>query len=264
VLDCDVEAPDAHLFLRPQIQQTRDIDKNIPEIDPALCTYCGQCADACQFNAISILNSPLMPQPRIMVFSDLCHDCGVCAFVCPEHAIHDQPEKIGEIHQGTVTPSLQFAEGLLGIGQPSAAPLINALKQTIEGTIPIPDVVILDAPPGTSCPVVETIRDADLVLLVTEPTPFGMHDLNLMVNLLQQMQKPAAVIVNRDGLGNQTIEDRIQALPYPVIGRLPYSRAFAEVIAGGELLVRQNTAIQDTFRQLVSAVRAKLTLEVSP
>jgi MinD superfamily P-loop ATPase len=253
-LDCDVEAPDAYLFLKPVINHTLQVDKRIPTIDPLKCTYCGICAAACQFHAISILNHALMPQPRALVFPDLCHDCGVCAYVCPENAISEKPQRMGELNFGAVTETLQFAAGQLDIGQPTAAPIIHALKTNERLDQSDFDILVHDAPPGTSCSVVETIRDADFILLVTEPTPFGIHDLGLMVQLVQEMNKPAAIIINRDGIGTERLNAQIAEMAYPVIFRLPFRQEFARVISNGELLVEHFPEVSHQFETLSTAI----------
>lgn len=253
-MDCDVEAPDAHLFLKPVFDHTLVVKKNIPVIDPLKCTYCGKCAAACQFNAISILNNPLMPQPRALVFQDLCHDCGVCSLVCPEYAITEVSQRVGELHFDAGKNSLEFSEGQLDIGQPSAAPVIQSLKTENALKERDFDIIIYDAPPGTSCAVVETIRDADLILLVTEPTPFGIHDLNLMVQLVQNMNKPAAIIINRAGISNNQQTAQIENMGYPVIYQLPYQLQFASTIAGGELLITHFPEIARQFFDLATFI----------
>ena len=198
-LDCDVEAPNAHLFLGPVFDQRRDVDILIPQVDENLCTGCGRCAEVCEFHAIVVLGG------KTLVFPELCHGCGSCTLECPEKAISEIPQTLGILERGPANSQINFARGLLNVGEPMAVPIISQLK---KWQIPSPEeIVILDSSPGTSCPVVESICGADFVILVTEPTPFGLHDLKLAVYLTKELGIPAGVIVNRDGVGDKKVDD---------------------------------------------------------
>ena len=228
-LDCDVEAPNAHLFLKPKIQQERTSDLLIPEIDEAKCTYCGVCARVCQYNAIAVVGN------QVMVFPQLCHACGSCTLNCPEDAIHEVPHTIGRLFRGSAVGNLDFYQGVLNVGEPMAVPIIHQLKRW-----PGRDndrVMILDSPPGASCPVVSTMQGADYVLLVTEPTPFGLHDLRLAVQVAKALRIPLGVFINRDGMGDDGVENFCREEGLPVLMRVPYRREFAEGIARGQNLL---------------------------
>ncbi len=189
-LDCDVEAPNAHLFLQPAFENQHEVSLLIPLVDEAKCTHCGKCAEVCQYHAIAVLGQ------KTLVFPQLCHGCGSCTALCPEKAITEAPDRMGVIEGGPAAGGISFTRGVLDVGEPMAVPVIRQLK---KWAIPQPgQLVIRDAPPGTSCPVVETVRGSDYLLLVTEPTPFGLHDLHLAVQVAKELGIPAGVIVNRE------------------------------------------------------------------
>lgn len=222
-LDCDVEEPNGHLFLKPTIESSESVGIPVPAIDAARCIACGKCAEACEFNAIAMLKKPL-------VFPELCHGCGACTLVCPVGAIRENPRAIGVAETGRAG-SIRFAQGRLNVGEPMAPPLIRAVKARR-----LPDAVALyDSPPGTSCPVVATVRGADFVVLVTEPTPFGLHDLTLAVATLRPLGRPLGVVVNRAD-DDRRVQEYCQAENLPVLAELPDDRRVAEIYARGELL----------------------------
>lgn len=222
-LDCDVEEPNGHLFLKPGIEFTETVGIPVPAVDAAKCTACGKCAEVCEFNAIAMLKKPL-------VFPEMCHGCGACALVCPVGAIRETPRSIGVVESGHAG-DIAFAQGRLNVGEPMSPPLIRAVKTRRN-----PEAVALfDAPPGTSCPVVATVRGADFVVLVTEPTPFGLHDLQLAVGTLRPLGRPLGVVVNRAD-EDRRVQDYCQAEKLPVLAELPDDRRVAETYARGELL----------------------------
>lgn len=228
-LDCDVEGPNAHLFLKPSFERRQEVTVQIPQVDADRCTLCGKCAAVCQYNAIVVLGK------RTLVFPQLCHGCGSCTLVCPEGAISEEPHTIGLLEAGSAACGIPFAHGVLNVGEPLAVPVIRQLK-----TCDVPAdsrTVILDAPPGTSCPVVEAVRGADYLLLVTEPTPFGLHDLRLAAEVAAELGMPAGIIINRDGVGDRAVEAFCAAAGLPVLLRIPFERAIAEGIAQGRPLV---------------------------
>jgi MinD superfamily P-loop ATPase len=241
-LDCDVEAPNAHLFLQPTVEAYQDVPIPIPHIDQHACVHCGECAEACQFHAIAVIGN------QTMVFPQLCHGCGSCTLLCPQLAITEQPSVIGVLEQGYTREGIRFGRGLLNTGEPMAVPIIRQLKQWLAPQ-PTQDVII-DAPPGTSCPVVETMRGSDVVLLVTEPTPFGLHDLRLAIAVTRELNIPAGVIINRDGSGYHQVDAFCAAEGLPVLLRIPFDRALAAGIARGTPLVDVRPAWGDSFQQL--------------
>jgi MinD superfamily P-loop ATPase len=228
-LDCDVEAPNAHLFLKPVLDVRKLAVLPVPQIDQARCQHQGTCAKVCQFNAIAIAGE------TVLVFPDLCHGCGSCMLNCPAGAIIEQPHRLGILESGRANTGIRFARGMLDIGQPLAVPVIRQLKQWFR---PRPDeTVIIDAPPGTSCPTVESLQGADYALLVTEPTPFGLHDLRLAYELTRELGLPAGVIINRDGIGDSGTRDFCASVDLPVLLHIPLDRALTEGLAQGVPLV---------------------------
>jgi len=249
-LDCDVEAPNAHLFLGAVFDQRRDVDMLIPRVDESLCTGCGRCAEVCEFHAIVVLGG------KPLVFSELCHGCGSCTLECPEKAISEIPKTLGILESGPGGAQINFARGLLNVGEPMAVPVISQLK---KWQVPSPaEIRILDSPPGTSCPVVESMRGADFVILVTEPTPFGLHDLKLAVQLTEELGIPAGVIVNRDGVGDTKVDDFCQEAGLPILMRIPLERKIGAGIAAGQPLTEIYPSYGDLFRQLFQQIEGIL------
>jgi MinD superfamily P-loop ATPase len=249
-LDCDVEAPNAHLFLKPTFRQRQDVGILIPRVDEAKCTHCGKCAEVCQYHAIAVLGT------RTLVFPQLCHGCGSCTALCPEHAITEQPDKMGVLESGTARLGIAFARGMLDVGEPMAVPVIRQLK---KWAISQPgQVVIRDAPPGASCPVVEAVRGSDYLLLVTEPTPFGLHDLRLAVQVARELDILAGVIVNRANGPYQALEAFCDEYNLPVLLRIPFERAIAEGVAQGKTLVEIHPEYGDRFRLMCKKIAGLL------
>ncbi len=224
--DADVEEPNGALFLKPEIEKEISYTEPIPQIDTNVCTFCGKCADACVYKAIVILK----PLKKAMFFPELCHSCGLCAYVCPvEGALTEVPKEKGKIRFGK-SGNLKFVEGLLNLGEASTTPLIRGIKKHLPKD---ETVVVIDAPPGTSCPVVEATEDSDFVLLVAEPTPFGLNDLKLTVSLLKDMGKPMGIVINKWEEGNNLIERYAEAEGLPFLGKIPFSRDIAEKYSKG-------------------------------
>lgn len=249
-LDCDVEAPNAHLFLRPALNSKKQVDLLIPEVDADVCTGCGDCAEACQFHAIVTLGG------KTLVFPELCHGCGSCTLVCPEKAITEIPKPLGYLESGRANGGIFFAHGKLNIGEPMAVPVISQLKDWQE--FPQSPISIIDAPPGASCPVVESLRGADFVLLITEPTPFGLHDLRLAVQLTRELGIPAGVIVNRDGIGDDGVDVYCRESDVPILMRIPFDREFGAHLAQGKSLVEIAPEYMQRFTDLYSHIEAIL------
>jgi MinD superfamily P-loop ATPase len=226
-LDCDVEAPNGHIFLKPEITSRETVTIPVPEVDEAKCTRCGRCGEFCQYSAIVCLGN------AVLTFPDLCHGCGGCALVCPEKVIREIPREIGQIEQGTAR-GVTFVQGRLRIGQAISPPVIRAVK----AHLPRDGIALLDAPPGTSCPMVETIRDTQFVLLATEPTPFGLHDLTLAVETVRQVGLPLGVVINRCNLGNHGVRRFCAQAGIPILLEIPDDRRIAEVYSRGDLAVR--------------------------
>ncbi len=248
-LDCDVEAPNAHLFLKPTFEHHQNVGLLIPIVDEARCTHCGKCAEVCQYHALAVLGQ------KVLVFPQLCHGCGSCTLMCPERAITEVPDVMGVLEGGPCVSGIDFARGVMNIGEPMATPIIRQLKKWAS---PQPgQIVIVDASPGTSCPVVESVRGADFLLLVTEPTPFGLHDLRLAVQVGRELNLPMGVVLNRDGIGDRGVDEFCETEGLPILMRIPFERAIAEEIAQGQPLIEIHpeyvAAFQNMFRQIARA-----------
>lgn len=241
-LDCDVEAPNAHLFLRPTFSHHQDVAILIPHIDETTCTHCGKCVEVCQYHAIAVLGK------KTLVFPQLCHGCGSCTLMCPEHAMSEIPEVMGVLESGTARENIHFARGVLNVGEPMAVPVIRQLKKWIAPKSY--QIVIMDAPPGTSCPVVEAVRGADFLVLVTEPTPFGLHDLKLATQVARELEIQTGVIINRDGIGDAGVEEFCKTERIPILLRIPFDRAVANGIAEGKTLVNIQPKYIAHFRRM--------------
>ena len=226
LIDCDVEAPNDHLFLKPTLGEPVEVSKRIPVVDEARCTGCRACSEACEFGALALIGD------RVLVFDELCHGCGRCGLVCPAGAIREVDHPLGVIERGTAG-DIAFGHGRLHIGEAMASPIIAELKRTA----PERDRVILDAPPGTACTVITTLYGVDAVLLVTEPTPFGLHDLRAAVGVVRTLGLPAGVVINRDGTGDGDVERFCEEERLPVFLRIPFDRRIAETGADARVLV---------------------------
>ncbi|MBN1485254.1 MAG: ATP-binding protein [Chloroflexia bacterium] len=255
LVDADVEAPNAHLFLHPDLDRREEFAPPVPKVDLDLCTGCGRCGEVCQFHAIVAFPAAEEGQrPTVLVFDDLCHSCGGCALECPENAIREVPHRTGVIEFGRVGP-LQFMHGLLDVGKAMATPLIGRLKQSVEN---VQGVVLIDAPPGTACSVVNSMHGADFVLLVTEPTPFGLHDLRLAIEVSRELGLEAGVVINRDGIGDAGVEDYCAEQGLPILLRIPYDRRIAEAYARGQPLLQSHPEYKEPFLQLYRQILAEV------
>ena len=250
-LDCDVEAPNAALFLDPVLDTRVEVGILIPEVDESICTFCGKCAEACQFHAIAVICK------RTLVFPELCHGCGSCTLVCPENAISEYLDVMGVLESGPTAHGIDFAQGVMNIGEPMAVPIIRELKKW-EAIPPLSGrlLEIRDAPPGASCPVVETMRGADFALLVTEPTPFGLHDLKQVVEITRELGLPTGVVVNRNGIGDNAVQAYCEEMGLPILMRIPMERRIAEAIAGGKTLVEVAPEYRPQFQSLLKTILA--------
>lgn len=239
LLDCDVEEPNAHLFLKFDIDTREPVKVEIPEIDGNLCTKCGACAEFCNFNALAALPK------KVLVFPELCHSCGGCMRVCPAEAITYKMREIGTLEAGKAN-GIQFGLGRLNVGEARATPIIAQLKQYANPT----RVCVLDAPPGTSCPFVESVKDSDVCLLVTEPTPFGLNDLRLAVEVTETLGVPRAVLINRADIGDDGVEKYCAEKGVPVLLKIPHDLAIARAYAVGTPLVDARPQYVDSFCSL--------------
>lgn len=252
LLDCDVEEPNAHLFLEPEFDHEEEVTLLTPEIDVGRCDLCGRCAEVCAFHALAVLPG------KVLAFPQLCHGCGSCALQCPRGAISERPKLLGLVQTGRAG-SIRFGHGLLEVGQAMATPIIRRLKQRLLSSHPAPPLTLLDAPPGNACPVVETLRGSDFALLVTEPTPFGLHDLEIAVEVARdQLGIPVGVVINRDRPGHDGVDRFCAGAGVPVLLRLPLDRRIAEVYSDGALWVEALLRYREPLRRLYRDVRALL------
>jgi MinD superfamily P-loop ATPase len=247
--------PDCHLFLHPRVERRAAVDVLVPVVDEERCTLCGACAEVCAFKAITVVGS------TVLTFSELCHSCGACTLFCPEDAIREEGRATGEIEYGTVAldgrAQFPLVTGRLAVGEAKAVPTTRATMAA--ATDESVDVVLIDALPGTSCPVIESVRGADVVVLVTEPTPFGLHDLELAVEMVRALGLRCVVAVNRADLGDDRVRRFCAAEGIEIVLELPFERRIAEAYARGELLVDAVEGFEETlgaaWERIVTALR---------
>jgi MinD superfamily P-loop ATPase len=239
-----VEEPNGHIFLKPKIDKSTPAKVLVPVIDRDKCTSCGECSAHCQFNALVTLPN------NVLLFPELCHGCGLCIHICPERAIRDGDREIGLIEKGTATEDIDFIHGILNVGEPMAGPLIQEVKHHYKEHY----VRIIDAPPGTSCPVVKTISDADVVVMVTEPTPFGLHDLKIAVSVAKNLGKPIGIVINRQNGEFPPLEAYLSKNDLPVIMVLPEDREIARHYSMGDIILKTLPVYVDRFMELVANI----------
>lgn len=246
-LDCDVEEPNGHLFLKPEFDKEENVNLLIPQIDREKCTYCGTCADVCMFNALAVIVGD------VLTFEELCHSCGACWYFCPEKAITTKPKKIGLVESGKAG-NLEFIHGRLSVGEAISPPVIAAVKNRIDQE----KIALLDAPPGTSCPVIESVGGSDFCILVTEPTPFGLNDLVLAVEMLRKLSIPFGVVINRSDIGDDRVDDYCAAEQIPVLLRIPHSRDIATVYSRGGIVVEEIPEFRNLFIELYNKIKGMI------
>ncbi len=253
LLDADVEEPNAGLYLKPTLEEVVPVSVPVPEVAKERCNYCGICADFCQFNALAIIPG------AILTFPELCHGCGGCSLVCPVEAIQEKPREIGRVEKGRAD-FLEIWQGCLNVGEAPPVPVTRKLKEGLprqKGKI-----IIIDVPPGASCPVVEAIRGSDYAILVTEPTPFGRHDLEIAFQLVQQLGIPHGVILNRAGTEDRAeadniIEELCSTYKVPILLKIPFSPHLAALGAKGVLFSKVIPYWQEQFSQILSKIKER-------
>jgi MinD superfamily P-loop ATPase len=262
ILDCDVEEPNSHLFLNPTIMDRENVIAPIPEVDDSRCTYCKRCMEICRFGAIAVVGK------KVLTFPELCHSCGGCAAICPEEAIIEKDRilgivEIGSIEPGSIDPNLvnpgtdagekiKFVHGLMDIGQVMAPPIIRQVRTHADPE----GLTIIDAPPGTSCPVIASMKGVDFVLLVTEPTPFGLHDLTLAVETVKILDIPHGLVINRAGMGNDDVKTYAQEQGIPILMEIPFDRRIAAAYSKGELIISCLPEYKEKFLALYDRIEA--------
>lgn len=253
LLDCDVEEPNAHIFIKPDIDDIRNVCVPVPEIIDEKCSLCGKCQDVCEYNAIAVIPSKGETKGKVLVFPELCHGCGACAYLCPEKCINEVPRPVGVLESGK-KEHISFSHGKLNIGEAMAPPLIREVKKRIGHDT----TVIIDAPPGTSCPVITSIEGTDFCILVTEPTPFGLNDLKLAVEVLKDMDIPFGVVVNRSDLGDGKTADYCRENEIPVLMEIPFDKNIAAAYSRGVPIVEEFPEYRDKFRELLSNIEGRI------
>jgi MinD superfamily P-loop ATPase len=243
LLDCDVEEPNAHILLQPRIDEVRPVYTRIPVISEELCNYCGKCSKFCAYNALFVAPK------TIMVFPELCHNCGGCSLVCPKKAINEKDRQIGVIRKGKVK-GVEAVYGELNVGEPMAVPLIREVKREIEKD----KTVIIDAPPGTACPLIASVHQSDYCILVVEPTPFGLHDLKMTIQVLKNLEIPMGIVINRAGIGDNKVYDYCKKEDIPLLLEIPFSKRIAELYSRGTPFVEEMPEWKEMLVKLLGKI----------
>ena len=246
-LDCDVEEPNGHIFIKPEFQQPITVRTPIPEVDKSKCNYCDKCGEICQYNAIIVIKN------SVLVFPELCHSCAGCWLVCPENAISPIDRELGILEQGN-TGSIEFIHGKLRIGEAMSPPLIRKVKSKIDPA----KIAIIDAPPGTSCPVIESVKKSDFVILVTEPTPFGLNDLKLAVEMIRTLKIPYGLVINRSDIGNDDVRKYCKQERIDILMEIKNDRKIAEAYSRGTSMVELYPEYRAKFQELYHEIERRV------
>ena len=244
LLDCDVEAPNAHLFMKPEFNRSEKITIPIPQVDLEKCDFCGQCGEICQFSAIAVIGK------KVLTFPELCHSCKGCMMVCPRDAISEKGRELGILERGRCGP-VEFIHGRLRVGEAMSPPLINRVKEYVDQE----KIAIIDAPPGTSCPVIVALKGSDFAILVTEPTPFGLNDLKLAVGAVRTLGIPLGIIINRCNVGDDRVATYASEEKIPILMEIPDDRKIAEAYSRGIMMVDVRPEMKRRFRALYEKIR---------
>jgi len=251
LLDCDVEEPNAHVLLKPCLSDQHKVSIPVPKLNEGKCNYCGRCAEVCVYHAIAVL-----PQ-RVLIFPELCHGCGACSYLCPEGALTEVDREAGILESGR-SDGIGFIHGKLNIGEAMATPVIREVKKRIDRSC----VAILDVAPGTSCPVVEAVKDSHFCLLVTEPTPFGLNDLALAVEMVNELGIPCGVVINRDSAGYGKVEEYCLEHSIPIMLRIPLDIEIARLYSQGIPLVKGRPEWRGAFIRLYSDIEQHISVQM--
>jgi MinD superfamily P-loop ATPase len=248
-LDCDVEEPNAHIFLKPEFKERIPATIPVPMVDESKCDCCGKCREVCAYNAIAVFASDKERRGSVLIFPHLCHGCGGCSLLCPQEAIREENKEIGIIEIGNCG-DMQFVHGSLNIGEIMSPPLIKQVKEYINPR----RTVIIDAPPGTSCPVIAAVKGSDFCVLVTEPTPFGLNDLILAVEVLEKLKIPFGVVINRSDIGDRKVDDYCKSKKAPILMRIPFDKEIAFLYSNGIPLVREKKEFRERFQDMFDLI----------
>lgn len=248
LLDCDVEEPNSHIFLKPEFNNSKKVFLPIPEVNDSICIGCGKCSDFCEFNALACVDG------KVMTFSELCHGCGGCKLICPVNAISEAQREVGIIETGHSSNLKNigdnFIHGKLRIGEAMSPPLIKEVKKCANNY----EIQVLDCPPGTSCPVISAIDGTDYILLVTEPTPFGLWDLKLAVEMVKEIGIPFGIVINKSCSNDNLIENYAQSENIDIIAKIPDDRKIAEAYSRGELMLKALPVYEENFKQVLETI----------
>ena len=249
-VDLDVEEPNLHLFLQPQMAGSQTAFMEVPVVDEKLCSFCGECSELCQFKAISVLNSV------VLVFEEMCHGCGGCLSVCPQGAISTGARELGDISWGQ-SGQIGFLMGKLRVGEAMSPPLMRQVLESLQQLKYLSHSVdvLIDAPPGVSCPAISAVIGSDVIVLVTEPTPFGVFDLSLAYSAFKRLKKPMGVVINRAGIGNDQVYQYCQEVSLPVWAEIPYKRSIAKAYANGEIIAESSAKMRRLFNELSETIQ---------
>jgi MinD superfamily P-loop ATPase len=254
-LDCDVEEPNAHLFLKPDIKDSKIATIPVPDVDESKCNYCGKCRDICAYNAIAVISpDDVIKNGSILIFPHLCHACGGCSLLCPQNAIREVDKEIGVIEIGNCR-DIQFVHGKLNIGEIMSPPLIKQVKKHINPM----RTVIIDVPPGTSCPVIASVKGNDFCILVTEPTPFGLNDLILAVEVLRKLGIPFGVVINRSDIGDDRVDLFCHENKIPILMRIPFDKEIAILYSMGIPVVGEKKEYVMRFQNMFDLITSMFT-----
>ena len=267
-LDCDVEEPNAHIFLKPSVEEELKVFVKVPAVDESKCDFCGECSKFCAFNAMFVVRPSEKMRGKVLIFNELCHGCGGCMLVCPRNAISERNREVGIVKRGRATVLNALAEGVsvanieivfgeLRLGEPSPVPVVRAVKDALKSS----SIVVIDAPPGTSCPVVHSVFGSDYCILVSEPTPFGRHDLKLMVDVLRDLKIPFGVVLNRSGVGSTSTHDERNTddeRNIEIMLEIPHERRIAELYANGIPFVLEMSEWQPKFNEMFEKICERL------
>jgi len=243
LLDCDVEEPNSHILLQPTITETKPVHTKFPVISEELCDYCGKCSKFCAYNALFVAPK------TVMVFPELCHNCGGCALVCPKNAITEKERQIGVINKGEAK-GVEIVYGELNVGEAMAVPLIRAVKNQMKKD----KTVVIDAPPGTACSLVASVHKTDYCILVTEPTPFGLHDLKITVQVLKDLGVPMGVVINRAGIGDRKVYEYCEKENIPLLLEIQFSKKIAELYSRGVPFVAEMPEWKEKFLEILDKI----------
>lgn len=242
-LDCDVEEPDAHVLLKPKINSKKLSSIPVPKVNEEKCNGCGKCSEVCVYNAIAVIKG------KVLIFSELCHGCGACSRLCPEDAISEEGMVVGVVERGEAK-GIEFIQGKLDIGKPMPTPVIRDVKREIKNE----KIVIIDVAPGASCPMVEAVKDSDFCILVTEPTPFGLYDLKLAVEVVKKLKVHFGVIINKDGIGDNRLEEYCKEERIQIFLKIPFQREIAELYSHGFTLTSRMREWKKDFNKLFQTI----------